>query len=147
MWDRPSRQLKDFQSKVQSFQSRMNSWQAQKFKKMDPQLEFCNRVIQFLDGIKEKRVLDMREFALRQKVRERAFELASNLELKWQQRVRKRWLVNGDRNTQYFHSIASAKHNSSRISAIRHEDVQLTDGSQIRDTFHNHMKGLLGTHS
>ena len=140
VWGRPSRHLTDFQSKVQSFQSRMNSWQVQKFKHMDPQLEFCNRVIQFFDGIEEKRVLDTREFALRLKVRERAYELALNLELKWQQRARIRWLVNGDRNTRYFHTIASAKHNSSRISVIRHEDVQLTDATQIRGTFHNHMK-------
>lgn len=66
----------------------MAEWHKMRFANMDPQLECCNRAILFFDQIEEKRKLDRREFTLRQKIRERAYELARNIELKWQQRAR-----------------------------------------------------------
>lgn len=55
---------------------------------MNDQLEFCKLAILFFDKIEEKRKLDMREFGLRQKIREKSFELSNNVEIRWHQRSR-----------------------------------------------------------
>lgn len=56
-------------------------------------------------------------------------------EIKWRQRSRLRWLLEGDRNSKFFHSYASFRHKSNKI-------VVLMDGDQRRedkDSISNHI--------
>lgn len=147
IWEQPSGVIADFQQKIERLHCQTGEWHANRFTQMDSQLDSCHRAILFFDQIEEKRNLDVREFKLRQQIRERAYELARNTEIKWQQRSRIQWLKNGDRNTRYFHVMASAGNNRNTIKSVIHEGRDVTEEKEIAKIFLEHMRGLLGVQS
>ncbi|XP_078165576.1 uncharacterized protein LOC144560285 [Carex rostrata] len=74
-----------FQSNTQEMLSELRSWHKQRFDNRETQLENCKRAVLFFDQIEEKRPLDQREFSLRIKIKERAYELANIEEQMWHQ--------------------------------------------------------------
>jgi mannosylglycoprotein endo-beta-mannosidase len=42
--------------------------------------------------------------------------------LYWKQRAHVTWLKEGDRNTKFFHSVASGRKKKNRIKVVRRED-------------------------
>lgn len=112
---------------------------------MEKQLDCCKKAVKFFDQIEEKRVLFAHEFKLRLKIKERAFELANNIESKWKQRSRCNWLAHGDRNSKFFHAFASSRHSRNLVSELEEDGILLTDSSQILQAFANSMENLLGT--
>lgn len=147
IWEQPSGEIADFQQKIDSLHCKLGEWHANQFTQMDSQLDACHKAILLFDQIEEKRNLDAREFNLRQRIRERAYELARNTELRWKQRARILWLKNGDRNTRYFHVMESARHNRNMIKTVTHEGEAVTGEKEIARVFLEHMKGLLGMQS
>ncbi|XP_078178587.1 uncharacterized protein LOC144572790 [Carex rostrata] len=137
--------LKEFEIKTEKLHKELGRWHQTRFVHMDDQLQYCKKAILFFDKIEEKRKLDRREFCLRQKIRERAFELSSNLEIRWHQRSRCNWLTSGDRNTRFFHAYASARARKNAVVAIEVQGNQITDQRQILKEFSKYMQALLGT--
>lgn len=142
--DRQGETLDGFDRKIEELHSKLRGWHRARFVEMDDQLQFCKKAILFFDRIEEKRKLDHREFALHQRIREKAFELSNNLEIRWHQRSRCNWLSNGDRNTRFFHAYASARARKNAVLEIEVNGRVITDPKQIRDEFQQHMKELLG---
>ena len=48
-------------------------------------------------------------------------ELSIKEEILWRQRAKTAWLKEGDRNTKYFHSVASKRKRNNRISRIQED--------------------------
>lgn len=134
-----------FVQKITRLQAEMSHWHKEKFGQMDSQLKYCKQVISFFDQIEEKRTLDSREFQLRQKIRQRAYDLSIASEIKWKQRARCNWLKNGDNNTRFFHSFASARTARNAVLSLRSEATDITNGMEIKRLFLHHMKQILGT--
>ncbi|KAF7826358.1 ribonuclease H [Senna tora] len=61
----------------------------------------------------------------------------------WAQRAQQMWLLNGDRNTKYFHTVVNSRRNKGRIHMIQTEanTEVATLGKRIIDAF-GHMSGL-----
>lgn len=78
-------------------------------------------------------------------VRERAYRLACIIESRWRHRSHCKWLKAGDKNTRYFHAVASARHRRNKISFITHQGQTMHEEDLIRVAFKCHMEGLLGT--
>ena len=112
---------------------------------MDKILDLCKRAILFFDQIEEKRGLFQHEFKLRLKIKEKAFELANNIELKWKQRSRCNWLANGDCNSKFFHAFASSRLSRNLVSTLEVNGDLVTEPPQILHAFTESMKCLLGT--
>ena len=56
----------------------------------------------------------------------------------WKDRARVKWLIDGDRNSSYFHAYAKVRSASARMSAIHDGHSLLTDPSDIA----NHVVGF-----
>lgn len=67
-------------------------WHRDDFSLMESQLTMCKRATLFFNRIEEQRPLARHEFKLRCKIKERAYELANNLEERWRQRSCCNWL-------------------------------------------------------
>ncbi|KAJ3685462.1 hypothetical protein LUZ61_014626 [Rhynchospora tenuis] len=79
-------------------------------------------------------------------LREQAHFLANVLEIKWHQRARTKWLSSGDRNTSYFHAVATTKKKLKYISEIKLQDKVISDSTEILQAFTSFYTQLLGTH-
>lgn len=145
VWQENPNLQEDFDQKLKQTHMVLRKWHTDNLTDMEKQLDFCKKVILFFDTIEEKRQLLSHEFKLRNMVRERAFMLANYLEQKWRHRSTCRWLREGDKNSRFFHNLASARLRRNMIT-----NLQLADGSvtqeegQIREAFLEQMKGLLG---
>ncbi|KAL9659348.1 hypothetical protein QQ045_024154 [Rhodiola kirilowii] len=69
-------------------------------------------------------------------------------ELLWRQRSQAEWLLEGDRNTKFFHARASHRRKVNRIDKLRNEDGEwLTEESaiahQIKKYFGNLFKSTV----
>ena len=51
----------------------------------------------------------------------------------WKQRVKVKWLQEGDKNTKFFHILAKAKGIRNRIDKIKVEGTLFEDGNMIKD--------------
>lgn len=136
-----------FHSKVAILHRALCTWHSQSFGTMEKQLQSCKKLILFFYQIEENRPLFPNEFGLRQRIKERAFELSNNIESKWKQRSRCNWIVEGDRNTRFFHAFASGRLRRNLVSQIEYEGQIVIDENLIREIFTTSMRSTLGTNS
>jgi Reverse transcriptase (RNA-dependent DNA polymerase) len=149
-WERsPTRDEEDsvtsFVRKLQGLQKELKDWSRSRFSKLEVQLEQCKRIIIFFDALEQIRYLSHLEGFIKIKTKERSYELANNVEMKWQQRARCRWLQHGDKNTHFFHTYASTRARRKRITSIHHEGRELSNKNDITAAVFDHFAKLLGT--
>lgn len=136
--------LQKFEENTKTMHEGLRSWHCQNFGEMEKQLSFCKKTILMFDQVEERRQLNGYEFRFRNKVRERAFMLASLIESRWHHRSRCKWLQAGDKNTRYFHAIASSRCRRNNISNLQLNGVNISDEEEIRNAFKQNLEGLLG---
>lgn len=143
----PSNQdgLNLFHHRLEILHRALSLWHSRDFNLMEVQLKRCKEATLFFDRIEETRPLAAHEFKLRCKLKQRAYELANNLEERWRQRARINWLKLGDRNTRFFHVSASARMRKNMVRSISQHGVTLTDLLQIRQAFLNQLQSSLGS--
>lgn len=139
----PQISLQNFSNKIITLHKSLSYWHRKDFSIMETQLINCKKATLFFDRIEEKRVLDMHEFKLRCRIKEKSFELANNIEERWRQRARCRWLTQGDRNTRYFHAFASSRMRRNAVLAINHNEQLHSNQRIIRELFLQQMQCTL----
>ena len=132
-------------NKIFQVHSKLREWHRKRFGKMNVELEACKLTILFFDKVEESRPLISKEFLKRQQMREKAYEISNNLELRWQQRSRCNWLSHGDHNTRYFHAYASARLRKNSVSLLEIRGSVITDAHAINNAFRDHIIQVLGT--
>ncbi|KAJ1688151.1 hypothetical protein LUZ63_019541 [Rhynchospora breviuscula] len=120
-------------------------WASVKFASYNVNLRRTKLVIRFLDLSEESRQLSIDEFLLRIALREHAFSLTQIQEEKWKQHSGATWLKLGDKNTRYFHAVATKRLVGNTINSVslpnRHVNLQ----GELTEVFLSHFKNLLGT--
>lgn len=142
--DRSLNELQRFSSNCERMHKRLRDWHCHNFDDIEKQMQFCKKTVLFFDQIEEQRKLESYEYRFRIMVKERAYALAGIIEARWHHRFRCRWLKAGDKNTRYFHAVASARQRRNKVSFIKVHDVIITEEGQIRDAFKTQMEELLG---
>lgn len=139
--------LQTFHSNTRILHKALLLWQEQTFGHMDKRLqEYQDEILQ-IDQTEETRQLTDQEFRRRIQLRELEFELANNIEHKWRQRSRCQWLSLGDKNTRFFHAMASARLRKNRVLSIDDGNETVTDPNRIMEIFATAMQHILGNSS
>lgn len=68
----------------------------------------------------------------------------ANEELIWQKRSGEQWVLKGDANTGYFHSIANGRKRRCRIEALEDGDRTITDQRELQLHIEQYYKNLFG---
>jgi hypothetical protein len=69
-------------------------------------------------------------------------------EIKWQQRSRANWLQNGDKNTAFFHSFASARKKKNHIKQLKDPTGAFVEGTDLLNPIiENYFTNLFATDS
>lgn len=138
------RGLKGFYAKTEALYKALLVWQKQKFGKIQEHISLSKQAILLYDKIEEARPLHSLEFARRQALRASVFELANVEERKWMQRSRCLWLKEGDGNTKYFHSMASARAQKNAVTSVECNGDTISNPSEILQAFQQQLCDLLG---
>lgn len=101
--------------------------------------------IQEREGKKaEKQCLSKQELNLKNYLKNRLALLLREEEIKWYQRAKTKRIVDGDRNTKYYHLIANGKHRKTRIFQLEQEEGVIKGDVQLRKYITKYYKNLFG---
>ena len=74
-------------------------------------------------------------------LRENIESLMDREEIKWAQKARSNWIIQGDRNTKYFQTIVNQRRARNRITLLKREDGSNTNNiEEIEDLLVKHFK-------
>lgn len=65
-------------------------------------------------------------------------------ELFLKQKVKIKWLKEGDGNTGYFHNVVKGNRNRSRIPMVEDSNGTVFEGDKVADAFVHHFENFLG---
>lgn len=69
-------------------------------------------------------------------------DVAENKEIAWRQRSRVYWLKHGDKNTKYFHRMATAHKRFNTIDKLMVERITVIDSDTTKGTIINNYQNL-----
>jgi hypothetical protein len=98
-----------------------------------------------LDRTWESRQLTTLEKLTKQLVSKRLEVIVHLEEELWRQRAKRTWLKQGDRNTTYFHAVASVQKQKNWIVTIEEEGVQHTKHEDKAKVIHHYFSQLMGS--
>jgi mannosylglycoprotein endo-beta-mannosidase len=65
-------------------------------------------------------------------------------ELKWYQRSKSQFILEGDANTRYFHSVANGRHRKKRIHTLVQDEGIIEGQEHLKSYITNYYKNLFG---
>jgi mannosylglycoprotein endo-beta-mannosidase len=65
-------------------------------------------------------------------------------ELKWYQRSKAHFILEGDSNTRYFHGVANGRHQKKRIHSLVQDDGRIEGHEQLKAYITNYYRNLFG---
>ncbi|KAJ3676138.1 hypothetical protein LUZ60_003550 [Juncus effusus] len=134
-------------NKVTKARNALQSWAKNELGNQNTQLANAKNVLKHLDTTEESRALSSDELKFRIELRKSIHQTANQLEIRWQQRASCNWLKLGDKNTKYFHAVASARRMRNAIYSLNVNDTIITDQKVIKQTFLHAYKLSLGAPS
>jgi len=75
-----------------------------------------------LEALAENRLLTTQEIELKSQSNAELARLLREEELKWYQRSKAQFILHGDSNTRYFHSMANGRYKKKLIRSLMHDD-------------------------
>lgn len=118
----------------------MKSWNLEVFGKVDFKLKQLEEEIHDLDLLAEQRSLTEAEKSRLREVKGEAWNLSKMVEWLWLQKSRANWSLKGDRNTKFFHVMASTRRNRNALCSIEVNGALKEDPEEIRFEVLNHFQ-------
>lgn len=133
--------------KLQALQKEIKIWAAARVGSIKAQIKVCREFIGWLDKAKETRSVTLLEKFIACQIKKRYTDLSILEEDIWKQRAKLRWELKGDKNTRYFHTVASTSKRKNTIMHIEWNGQQFSDQRAKADAFFQFYKELMGKSS
>lgn len=118
--------------KLKSVKKSLKEWNHNEFGNIDLKIKCLESTIQEFDELSNKRNLDSQELELQKKAQIDLWTWMKRKEVYWAQNSRIRWLKEGDRNTNFFHTVASIKRRKNAINSIEIEGEKISSPTRIK---------------
>ncbi|CAL5425372.1 unnamed protein product [Camellia sinensis] len=124
--------------KLCALKAELKRWNIEEFGIEEDQLKKAEEELHALDLMAESRVLEAHEIALRREVRSLVWKLRRRKDWIWFQKSKLNWAQCGDKNTRYFHIIASKRHSKNLIDSVVVDGVCVEDPGLVRQEVLRH---------
>jgi hypothetical protein len=109
-------------------------------------VQLCLDCLYWMDQQAEMRTLNQIEKCLKLILKRRFQELSDQEEQRWRQRAKRNWVTLGDRNTKFFHQLASHQKRKNYIDVITDQGRCHYKHQEKAQIIHRHFYNLMGTH-
>ena len=127
----------NLQYKINNIKKTFNEWNRRVFGKVEREIKDRQKILQNLQNSIQT-LMDVRNEKL---LREDIENLMDREEIKWAQKARSNWIIQGDRNTKYFQTIVNQRRARNRITLLKREDGSNTNNiEEIENLLVKHFK-------
>lgn len=113
--------------KLQSVKEALKVWQKTEFGDIQLKLNKVEEELHLLDIQAENGSITSEDRKKRRGLRAEMWKLSRCLERMWLQKARTNWQLKGDRNTKFFHMMASARQRRNFIDSVTVESETIED--------------------
>ena len=130
-------------AKLKELKQNLKIWNREVFGSLE-----CNKVaalqqVEYWDRMECERSLTNEELTCKKEAKEGYAKWVDLEETHWRQTSRELWLKEGDRNTGYFHRMASAHRRANYMDRIKINGVSLSGDQEVREGVANAYQQLL----
>lgn len=118
--------------KMQNVKKRLIAWNKVEFGKIHEKIEELEDNIQELDRKADEKSLEEIEISSRKQLQMELWQWLKTRESYWAQNSWSQWLKEGDKNTKYFHAIATMRRRQNSIEQICVGDSIIEDPVSIK---------------
>jgi mannosylglycoprotein endo-beta-mannosidase len=125
VWERPvsgNTPILRWNNKMCALRKHLSSWASHTADILRKEKLRLTAIIDDLEAAAEVRPLSSHEIDLKSQSNAQLVGLLHEEELKWYQRSKAQFILEGDSNTRYFHGIANGRHSKKRIQSLVQEE-------------------------
>ncbi|RVW26012.1 LINE-1 retrotransposable element ORF2 protein [Vitis vinifera] len=119
--------------KLKKVKQKLKVWNREEFGNLESNKEAAIQQVEYWDRVEDERSLSMEESACKKEAKEVYAKWVELEETHWRQVSRELWLKAGDRNTRYFHRMASAHRRVNHMDRIKINGITKTEEREIRE--------------
>ena len=125
IWSRPvvgSSPIHIWNNKMHNMRTFLRGWARHTTGILKKEKARLSAIIENLDGIAVERALSPQEIELKCQSNVQIARLLREEEVKWYQRSKAQFILEGDSNTRYFHSVANGRHRKKLIHSLNQDE-------------------------
>jgi hypothetical protein len=147
VWDRPinaGSPIKRWNHKIRLLRTHLSGWARHVSGALKKEKLRLSSIIDDLEALAEVGPLSTHEIELKNQSNAKIASLLREEELKWYQRSKSRFILEGDSNTRYFHSVANGRHRKKRIHSLVQEEGTIEGSDNLKNYITSYYKNLFG---
>ena len=129
-----------FAQKLKAMKKSLKKWNREVFGFIDTKISFFQDELSKLDSKEQQLGLQEIDFFRRKALQSQLWLWLTQKERYWKQMSRCKFLKKDDRNTRYFHLVATMRRKKKMIESIVVNGVEYTDHGKIKKAIMNHFK-------
>jgi mannosylglycoprotein endo-beta-mannosidase len=131
-------------NKIRAIRKHLSGWARHVTNILKKEKLRLSSIIDSLEALAEVRSLSPQEIELKSQSNAQIASLLRKEELKWYQRSKAQFILEGDSNTRYFHGVANGRHRKKRIHSLVQDNGRIEGHEQLKAYVTNYYRNLFG---
>jgi hypothetical protein len=147
VWERPitaSSPIQRWNSKLRALRSHLGGWARHVSGTLKKEKQRLSSIIDDLDALAETTPLSPQQIEIKNQSNAKIACLLREEEIKCYQRSKSKFILEGDSNTRYFHSVANGRHRKKLIHSLSQDECMIEGLDNLKSYITNYYKNLFG---